>query len=146
MHIFRKYAWVIPAKNKQGTTITNAIQKKLDRSKGKPSKIWVNKGSEFYNRSIKSWLEKNNIEMYSTLWKSTVAERFLRTSKTKIFLNLIKIFATRYTPIWSEVVFVIRNLKLLLHRHILSMILRVKKLLGIFMKRNCKKQIKKTLE
>ena len=111
MHIFRKYAWVIPAKNKQGTTITNAIQKKLDRSKGKPSKIWVNKGSEFYNRSIKSWLEKNNIEMYSTLWKSVVAERFLRTLKTKIFLNLIKIFAKRYTPIWSEVVFVIRNIK-----------------------------------
>ena len=109
--IFRKYAWVIPAKNKQGTTITNAIQKKLDRSKGKPSKIWVNKGSEFYNRSIKSWLEKNNIEMYSTLWKSVVAERFLRTLKTKIFLNLIKIFAKRYTPIWSEVVFVIRNIK-----------------------------------
>ena len=146
MHIFRKYAWVIPAKNKQGTTITNAIQKKLDRSKGKPSKIWVNKGSEFYNRSIKSWLEKNNIEMYSTLWKSVVAERFLRTLKTKIFLNLIKIFAKRYTPIWSEVVFVIRNIKLLLHGHILSVILRVKKLLGVFMKRNCKKQIKKTLE
>ena len=83
--IFRKYAWVIPAKNKQRTTITNDIQKKLDRSKGKPSKIWVNKGSEFYNRSIKSWLKRNNIEMYSTLWKSVVAERFLRTLKTKIF-------------------------------------------------------------
>ena len=25
-----------------------------------------NKGSEFYNRSMKSWLEKNDIEMYST--------------------------------------------------------------------------------
>ena len=49
--------------------------------------------------------------MYSTLWKSVVAERFLRTLKTKIFLNLIKIFAKRYTPIWSEVVFVIRNIK-----------------------------------
>ena len=25
----------------------------------------VDKGSEFYNRLMKSWLEKNNIEMYS---------------------------------------------------------------------------------
>ena len=30
----------------------------LDESKRKPTKIWVDKGSEFYNRSMKSWLEK----------------------------------------------------------------------------------------
>ena len=34
--------------------------------KRKINKIWVDKGSEFYNYSMKSWLEKNNIEMYST--------------------------------------------------------------------------------
>ena len=28
--------------------------------------MWVDKGSEFYNRSMNSWLVKNNIEMYST--------------------------------------------------------------------------------
>ena len=32
----------------------------------KPDKIWVHKGNGFYNRSMKSWLEKNAIEMYST--------------------------------------------------------------------------------
>ena len=49
--------------------------------------MWVDKGSEFYNRSMKSWLEKNNIEMYSTHneGKSFVAERFIRTLKTKIY-------------------------------------------------------------
>ena len=26
---------------------------------------WVDKASKFYNRSMKSWLEKNTIEMYS---------------------------------------------------------------------------------
>ena len=30
------------------------------------NKIWVDKGSEFFNKSIKLWLEKNAIEMYST--------------------------------------------------------------------------------
>ena len=25
----------------------------------KANKIWVNKGSDFYNKSMKSWLEKN---------------------------------------------------------------------------------------
>ena len=32
----------------------------------KPNKTWVDKSSKFYNGSMKSWLEKNNIEMYST--------------------------------------------------------------------------------
>ena len=39
------------------------------------------KGSEFYIRSMKSWLEKNDIKMYSTHneGKSVVAERFIGT-------------------------------------------------------------------
>ena len=31
----------------------------------KPNKIWVDKGSEVCNKSMKSWLEKNAVEMYS---------------------------------------------------------------------------------
>ena len=51
--IFNKYAWVIPLKDK-GITITNDFQKILYESNRKPKKIWVDKGSEFYNRSMKS--------------------------------------------------------------------------------------------
>ena len=63
-------------KDKKGITITNAFQKTLDESNRKPNKIWVDKGSKFYNRSMKSWLEKSDIEMYSTHneGKSVVAE------------------------------------------------------------------------
>ena len=48
----------------------------------------VDKGNEIYNRSTKSWLEKNDIEMYSTHneEKSVIAERFIRTLKIK-FIN-----------------------------------------------------------
>ena len=39
--------------------------------------MWVNQGSEFYNRSMKLWLDNNVIEMYSThnKGKSGVSER-----------------------------------------------------------------------
>ena len=49
--------------------------------------MWVNKGNEFYNRSVQSWLEKNAIEMHSAHIeeKSVVAERFIRTLKNKIY-------------------------------------------------------------
>ena len=56
---------VIPLKDKEGITITNAFQKNLNESKREPNKTWVDKGGEFYNRSMKSWLEKDPIEMKS---------------------------------------------------------------------------------
>ena len=81
--VFSKYAWVVPLKDKKSVIIVNAFQNILNSSKRKPNKIWVDKGSEFYNRSMKSWLEKNNIEMYSTRneGKSVVAERLIRIKK-----------------------------------------------------------------
>ena len=45
---FSKYAWVILLKDKRGIIITNDLQKIVDESNGKPSKIWVDKGSENY--------------------------------------------------------------------------------------------------
>ena len=38
---------------------------------------------EFYNRSMKSWLEKNHTEMHSTYNSSVIAERFINTLKNK---------------------------------------------------------------
>ena len=57
--IFSKYAWVAPLKDKKGV---NAFQKILDDSNRKPNKIWIDKGSEFYNSSFKKWLKDNDIE------------------------------------------------------------------------------------
>ena len=74
-------------KDKKGSTITNAFQKVLDNSNRKPNKIQVDKGSKFYNKSMKLWLEKNDIETYSTHYeeKSVVAERFIRTLQNKTY-------------------------------------------------------------
>ena len=84
--MFSKYASVVPLKGRKGTTIANAFQSILNNSKRKPNKLWVDQGSEFYSKSVKKWLNDNNIEMYSTHneGKSAVAERFVRTLKNKI--------------------------------------------------------------
>ena len=65
--------------------MTNAVQKILKESNRKPNKIWVDKGSKFYNSSVKKWLKDNDTETYSihNEEKSVVAERFVRTLKTK---------------------------------------------------------------
>ena len=51
--------------DKKNITITNAFQQILKESNKKPSKIWVDKGSEFNNSSFKQWVKDNDIEMYS---------------------------------------------------------------------------------
>ena len=47
----------------------------------------VDKGSIFYDSSFKKSLKDNDIEMYliHSEGKSVVAERFIRTLKTKIY-------------------------------------------------------------
>ena len=69
------------------------------KSKGrKPNKIWVDKGSEFYNNSFKKWLKDKDIEMYSqhNEGKSVVAARFIRTLKNKIYKYMTSISKNVY--------------------------------------------------
>ena len=96
--IFSKYVWVVPLKDKKGISIVNAFQKILKESDRKPNKIWVDKGSEFYNNSFKKWLKDNDIEMYliHNEGKSVVAERFIRTLMTKIYRYMTSISKNVY--------------------------------------------------
>ena len=98
LDIFSKYAWVVPLKDKKGVSIADAFQKILDNSGCKPNEIWVDKGSEFYNNSFKKWLKDNDIEMYliHNEGKSVVAERFIRTLKTKIYKYMTSITKNVY--------------------------------------------------
>ena len=78
---------------KKGITITNTFQKVLKESNRKPNKKWVDKGSEFYNSLMKSWLEKNDIEMYSihNERKYVVAKSVIRTLNNKIYTYMTSI-------------------------------------------------------
>ena len=53
--IFSKYAWVVALNNKKGISIIRAFQSILKQSNRKPNKIWVDKGSEFYNAYFKKF-------------------------------------------------------------------------------------------
>ena len=104
--IFSKYAWVAPLKDKKGASIVNAFQKILKESDRKPNKIWVDKGSEFYNNSFKKWLKDNDIEMYliHNEGKSVVAERFIRTLKTKIYKYMTSVSKNVYIDKLDDIV------------------------------------------
>ena len=103
--LFRKYAWVVPIKDKKGTSIVNAFWKIISEER-KPNKIWVDQGSEFYNNSFKDILKINNIEIYSTYkeGKSVVAERFIRTLKNKVLKHMTAISKNVYFDVLDNTV------------------------------------------
>ena len=85
--VFTKYAWVSPLKTKHGVVVRDAFQQILKRSRRVPSKLWVDRGGEFYNRVFQSFLKEKDIDMYSTHGegKAVVIERFNRTLKGKMY-------------------------------------------------------------
>ena len=104
--IFSKYAWVVPLKDKKGIRIVKAFQIILKQSNRKPYKIWVDKGSEFYNAYFKKWLRDNDVVMYSTHneGKSVVAERFIRRLKSKIYKYMTSISKNVYINKLDDIV------------------------------------------
>ena len=113
INIYSKYAWVVPLKDKKGISIVNAFQSILNKCNRKPNRIWVDKGSEFYNRSMKSWLERNDTEMYSTHneGKSVVAVRFISTINNKIYKHMTSISKNVYIDKLDDIVNKYNNTK-----------------------------------
>ena len=111
--LFSKYAFIVPLKDKKGVSIVNAFDKIIKQSNRKPNKIWVDQGSEFYNRDFKKWLSDNNIEMYSTYneGKSVVAERFIRTLKNKLYKHMTATSKNVYYNVLDDVVRKYNNTK-----------------------------------
>ena len=78
INIFYKFVWIVPLKRKTGQEVANAFSSILKERR--PSKTWVDRGREFYNKDIQIL-----VELYSTEneEKSCVIERFNRTINEK---------------------------------------------------------------
>src|SRR5690606_28357927 len=64
--VFSKYAWCVPLKNKTGSSILKAVKDVVAESGRIPEKIWVDQGSEFYNKEFQSWAKNNKITINTT--------------------------------------------------------------------------------
>ena len=66
----------------------------------------VDKGSKFYNRSIKSWLKDNDTVMYLTQneGKSVISQNFIRAFKNKIYKSMSSISKNVYIDKLDDIV------------------------------------------
>ena len=104
--VFNKYAWSVPIMDKTGNSITNAFDKIIKKSNRKPNRLWVDQGSEFFNRVMDKWLKDNDIERYNTYneGKAVVVERFNRTIKTRMWKYFSANNTYKYIDILDELI------------------------------------------
>jgi len=86
MDIFSKRAWVEAIPNKTGPVVLKALQKIFTRAGAMPLKIQSDKGSEFLNRQVATFLKANKIKLFSVYsgLKCCTIERFIRTFMGKV--------------------------------------------------------------
>ena len=64
INVFSKYGWIVPLKPKTGKEVAQAFRKLF--LAGHPSRLWTDKGTEFYNRQLKAVQTAKNLTHYST--------------------------------------------------------------------------------
>ena len=103
---FSKYAWVVPLKDKKGTSIVNVFQKQSQKEQNQIKYGLIRVVNFTTIIFLKRLLKMNNIEMYSPYneGKSVVAERFIRTLKNKLFKHMTAVSKNVYFDMLDDIV------------------------------------------
>jgi hypothetical protein len=99
--VYSKFVWTEPLKDKKAETVKKGIMAMYRRGGRYPKLLQTDMGTEFTNRNLKTWLEEKGIKRYSTFsnMKAAVAERVIRTLKTKLWRK----FTERGTYKWIDI-------------------------------------------
>lgn len=99
--VLSKYAWVVPLHRKTGKELVDAFQSIFDTGR-KPQRLHTDKGSEFKNHVFQTFLKKNNVHFFVTEnedIKASIAERFNRSFKTRVYRYFEKYNTNRYIDV-----------------------------------------------
>ena len=97
--IFTKYGWIVPLKTKTGMEVAEGLKSIFKNHK--PRLLWVDKGTEFYNKHVKAII---NIYSTENEEKSCVVERWNRTMKEKMFKYFSSNNTRKYIDILQNLV------------------------------------------
>lgn len=103
--IFSRFLFMVQLLNKQHQSIINGF-KTILRSRRKPLTARFDKGSEFKNRYVKTFLKKNGINFMYTQneTKANYAERVIRTMKNMMYRFFLKNRSYRYIDTLQDLV------------------------------------------
>ena len=102
--VLSRKAWVIPLKDKTGSSLVTAFKSIEDPL---PMKLQTDKGTEFTNRKMQGWLKSHDVEFFTTEnddIKACHVERLNRTLKSKLWRYFTKNNTLTYLDILQDVV------------------------------------------
>lgn len=103
--IFSRFLFIVPLKNKQNQTIIEGLKSVFQKGR-KPHTLRTDKGSEFKNRWVKTFLHKQGITVIYTQneTKANYAERVIRTMKNLMYRYFMKERTYRYVNVLQDLV------------------------------------------
>jgi transposase InsO family protein len=103
---FSKYAWVRAVKNKTGPVVTSAFRDILEQGRV-PNYLHTDQGTEFLNSHFRKLMRQYGIQFFTTNseTKASIAERFIRTLKQKIYRYFTAENTVRYIDALQDIVF-----------------------------------------
>ena len=102
---FSKYAWAESLQQKSADDIIKAMER-IFASGRKPKRLQTDKGSEFTNVKVQTFLRKHNVTFFTTdsEQKASIVERFNRTLKTRMFKYFTNANTYRYVDVLQALV------------------------------------------
>jgi transposase InsO family protein len=103
---FSRYAWAVPLKNKNSTSVMNAFRSIIVDNR-QPTYLQSDKGTEFLNSTFQTFLKSNNIRFYTSEnddIKCALVERFNRTLKTRMWRYFTRSNSFRYIDVLADLV------------------------------------------
>ena len=103
--VFSKVAQAIPLKNKNSSSVIEAFTELLQNTHF--SKLQTDRGTEFTNAPFRRWLKEKHIELFHSHnfdTKATIAERFIRTLKEKLWRYFTHTNTRRYIEILPKLI------------------------------------------
>ena len=103
--VLSKYGWAIPVKDKSAANVAKAYEKIIDEGR-KPWRVFSDKGKEFKGEFGKL-MDKNQIQHIFTenpIVKASLAERYNRTLKTRLYKYFTKTKTLKWLDILPKIV------------------------------------------
>jgi len=103
--VFSRYAFCAPVKSKASKDIISALENVFEGPR-RPRVMRTDKGREFNNRDVSSFLNTEGIHHFSTQnteTKANYAERLIKTIKHRLYRYFIKYKTKRYVDVLPEI-------------------------------------------
>ena len=109
--VFSRFAYCEPVKSKKSTAVIQAFEN-IYRRAPNPVYLQTDRGTEFTNKALEKWLRQQNISLFQTYnfdTKAALAERLIRTLKTKLWRYFKANNTFKYIDVLDDLMFSYNN-------------------------------------